>query len=250
MIYEKTCRVGARDTDPFHQCRPSSIMDFLQEAATEAAVELHISREEMIRRYHSFWMLARIWYRLDQPIYWNDAITVRTWHRGGKGVSMYRDFDLLRNGEPVGEAVSLWVLADVDTRKLARLSHVGEFSGTSGGECCKEKRLTKLRVPVSLKPAGERLIRYSDADVNGHANNVRYADFACDALELQQLGAGRFVSSVRLGYLKECVPGETIRLSAGQEDGTWYVQGDGGEAGVRFDAALTLSPLDSSAGKA
>ena len=64
MYYENTYRVGARDVDPFNQCRPSSMMDFLQEAATEAAVELHVSREEMVARYHVFWMLARIWYRL------------------------------------------------------------------------------------------------------------------------------------------------------------------------------------------
>lgn len=43
MYYENTYRVGARDVDPFNQCRPSSMMDFLQEAATEAAVELHVS---------------------------------------------------------------------------------------------------------------------------------------------------------------------------------------------------------------
>ena len=50
MYYENTYRVGARDVDPFNQCRPSSMMDFLQEAATEAAVELHVSREEMVAR--------------------------------------------------------------------------------------------------------------------------------------------------------------------------------------------------------
>lgn len=243
MIYENTYRVGARDTDPFNQCRPSSLMDFLQEAATEAAVELHVSREEMLRNYNVFWMLARIWYRLDKPLFWNDAITVRTWHRGGKGVSMYRDFDLLRNGEPVGEAVSLWVLADWETRKLFRLSQIREFDSTSGGDRCKKRTLSKLRVPVSLKPAGDRLLRYSDADVNGHVNNVRYADFTCDALELHKLGSNSFVSSLQLGYLKECGPGEILRISAGQGENMWYVQGDGEEGNARFDGALTLSPL-------
>ena len=26
-------------------------------------------------------------------------------------------------------------------------------------------------------------MRYSDTDINGHVNNTRYADFACDALQ-------------------------------------------------------------------
>lgn len=101
MYYENTYRVGARDVDPFNQCRPSSMMDFLQEAATEAAVELHVSREEMVARYHVFWMLARIWYRLDRPVCWDERVTIRTWHRGSRGASMYRDFDLLMDGKPI-----------------------------------------------------------------------------------------------------------------------------------------------------
>lgn len=131
MYYENTYRVGARDVDPFNQCRPSSMMDFLQEAATEAAVELHVSREEMVARYHVFWMLARIWYRLDRPVCWDERVTIRTWHRGSRGASMYRDFDLLMDGKPIGEAVSVWVLADLDTHKLFRLGNVREFDDTS-----------------------------------------------------------------------------------------------------------------------
>ncbi|WP_195608668.1 acyl-[acyl-carrier-protein] thioesterase [Intestinimonas butyriciproducens] len=244
MYYENTYRVGARDVDPFNQCRPSSMMDFLQEAATEAAVELHVSREEMVARYHVFWMLARIWYRLDRPVCWDERVTIRTWHRGSRGASMYRDFDLLMDGKPIGEAVSVWVLADLDTHKLFRLGNVREFDDTSGGALCKEKLLPRLKVPVPLVPTQARALHYSDTDVNGHVNNVRYADFACDALEMQRLGQGRFVSSVQIGYLKECRAGETIRLSTGCENGTWYVQGDGEEGKPRFDAALTMSPLD------
>lgn len=157
---------------------------------------------------------------------------------------MYRDFDLLMDGKPIGEAVSVWVLADLDTHKLFRLGNVREFDDTSGGALCKEKLLPRLKVPVPLVPTQARALHYSDTDVNGHVNNVRYADFACDALEMQRLGQGRFVSSVQIGYLKECRAGETIRLSTGCANGTWYVQGDGEEGKPRFDAALTMSPLD------
>lgn len=244
MYFEETYRVGARDTDPFGLCRPSSLMDFLQETATKAAIALHASREEMIARYNAFWMLARAWYRLDQPVGWDDRLTIRTWHRGGKGVSMYRDFDILRDGAPIGEAVNVWVLAGLETRKLCRLAEIEEFDGTSGGALCKTRLLPKLRVPVQLGGGEVRALHYSDCDVNGHVNNVRYADFACDALHLQRLGAGRYVSSVQLGYLKECRAGESLTLSTGCRDGVWYVQGDGGEGKARFDAALTLSPLD------
>lgn len=244
VFYENTYRVGARDVDPLNQCRPSSIMDVLQEAATEAAVEIHASREEMGSRYHVFWMLARMWYRLDRPLRWGESITVRTWHRGSKGASMYRDFDLYQAGEHIGEAVSIWVLADLDTHKLFRLANVEEFEATSGGALCKDKLLPKLKIPVPLSPAGVRILRYSDTDINGHVNNVRYADFTCDALHMQRLGMGNFVSSMQIGYLNECRAGETLQLATGCGDGVWYVLGDDEAGKARFSASLTLSPLD------
>ena len=243
MYYEDTYRVLARDVDPFNQCRPSSVLNLLQEAATRAAVELHVSRDEIMQRYQSFWMLIRMWYRLDKPLYWDEELTVRTWHRGGEGVSMYRDFDLYRGGERIGEAVSTWVIADRNTHRPRRLSDMEELHQTTGGELCKSVRLHKVRMPAQLTVREERLLHYSDADINGHVNNVRYADFACDAIHLEQAGEGKFVSSFQVSYLKECRPGETIALSAAQEDGIWYVRGADDEGTERFTAALTLKNI-------
>ncbi len=240
MYFEDTYRVGARDTDPFNQCRPSSILNFLQEAATDAAAELHVSRDEIIANYNCFWMLARIWYRLDKPLYWDDKLTVRTWHRGGKGVSMYRDFDLYCNGEHIGEAVSVWVLADMDTHKLKKLTEVEEFKLTTGGDLCKNIMLHRVRFPEKMTLTEKRLLHYSDCDVNVHVNNVRYADFACDAIRLDQAGEGKFVSSVQLSYLKECRAGETIDLFSGEKDGFLYVRGADSTEVDRFEAEISL----------
>ncbi len=240
-FYEMQCQVDSRDADPWYNCRPSGLLGVLQETATLAACELHASRDEMLSKYNLFWMLARMWYRLDEPLKWGEQLTVRTWHRGGRSASIYRDFDLYAGGRPVGEAVSLWVLADVDTHKLARISVVEEFRGTDGGALCKSRTLTRLRLPEQMEPAGQRTFRYSDLDMNGHVNNVKYADYVCDALHLEELGPDRFVSSLQVGYLAECRAGETVELYAGQAEGTRYVHGADGENRSRFDAALTVS---------
>ena len=246
-VYEREYRVDSRETDPWYNCRPSGVLGFLQEAATAAACALHASRDEMLDKYNAFWMLARVWYRLDEPLKWGDRLRIRTWHRGGRGASSYRDFDLFVNDAPVGEAVSLWVLANAQTHKLVRMAGIEECQGTDGGALCKTRLLNKVRMPPDMTCAGTRSFRYSDLDVNGHVNNVRYADIVCDALHLERMGAERFVSSLQVGYQAECRVGETVDLTTGSDGGAQYVHGADGAGKTRFDAMLTLSDL---AGKA
>lgn len=243
VFYEADHRVDSRDLDLFGHCRPSALMGWLQEAATLAACELHASRDEMLERYHAFWMLARIRYTLKRPLLWNEVVHIKTWHRGGKAAVMYREFDLTVGDKLVGQALSSWVLADLDTRKLLRLADVAEFQDTSGGSLCRRDVLRGLKLPDTLSAAGTRRMNYSDTDVNGHVNNIHYADFACDALELERTGAGSFVSSLRLSYLAECMAGETLTLYRGGQDGQLYAAGRGKEGKERFDAVLTLDKL-------
>ena len=239
-VYEDNYRVDSREVDPWYTCRPSGVLGILQEAATGAACALHVSRDEMLDKYGLFWRLARIWYRLDRPLKWDETVHVRTWHRGGRGAATYRDFDLFVNDQPVGEAVSLWVLADGQTHRLGRASRVEEFKGTDGGTLCKSMLLGKLHLPEQMEPVDRRVFHYSDMDVNGHVNNVRYADFICDALRMEHLGAERFVSSMQVGYLAECQPGEEILLSAGNQEETYYIHGADEMGKSRFDGAVTL----------
>lgn len=243
VFYESDFRVDSRDTDLFGHCRPSAILGFLQESATQAACALRFSREEMLEQYNAFWMLARIRFELKRPLLWDETLRIKTWHRGDRAAMMYREFDLFVGDEPVGQALSAWVLANQDTRKLMRLGNVKELVGTDGGSLRRTDKLLKLKVPEDLAPVGQRRLNYSDTDVNGHINNVRYADFACDALELEQAGRGKFVSSLRVSYLAECMAGETIDLLRGTHDGQLYVAGRGKEGKERFDAILTLDKL-------
>ena len=244
MYFEGGYPIDSRDVDPWNHCKPSGLMGILQEAAVAAACELHASRPEMMEKYNLFWMLARMWYRLDRPLKWNETLSIRTWHRGGSGASSYRDFDLFVDGKPVGEAVSVWVLADADTHRLARMSKIEEFQGTDGGELCKDKSLSRFKLPQEMAAADHRAMHYSDTDINGHVNNVRYADFICDAIRMDQLGQDFYVSALQVDYLAECMAGETITLFTGERDGLRYVRGADAAGKSRFEGAVTLTPLD------
>ena len=48
-VYEMDYRVNSRDVDLFNQCRPSAVLGFLQEAATQAALALGVSGPQIGR---------------------------------------------------------------------------------------------------------------------------------------------------------------------------------------------------------
>ena len=240
VYYDYKVSVDSRDVAGGRCCRPSALLGYLQEAATEAAETRGFGRDRMLERYGAFWMLARVWYRLERPLRWKEELTIRTWHRGGKGASMYRDFDLYAGDRQVGEAVSLWALARLEDRKLMRMGQVAELEGTDGGALCKNILLTRVRLPEGLESVERRLMHYSDTDINGHVNNTRYADFACDAIRAELLPRGCFVSSLQIGYTAECRPGEIIEMCVGQEGERRFVHGVDEAGKTRFDAVLIL----------
>ena len=238
VFFEHEIRLNGLDVDGRDQCKASAMLNHLQNAATLAAEDGGFSREALVERYGAFWMLARSWYRLSRPLRYEDKLTIRTWHRGGRGAIMYRDYDILANGQPVGEAVSGWVLASVDSHKLVRLSAIPELEGTGGGPLCKTMTLAKLRQPGDLREVERRPMRYSDSDLNGHVNNTRYADFACDAVGMEALPQDRYLAELRIGYLAECRPGEVLTIQTSGLGDSRFVRGIDAQGKPRFETAL------------
>ena len=243
-FYQDTYPIDTRDMDLFSHCRPSALLGHLQEGATQAAAAMGLSHRESTEKYNAFWMLVRLRYELYRPIRWGEQLTVKTWHRGARAAMTYREFDLLVGEETVGRALSGWVLASWEGRQLLKLGELKELTDTDGGSLCRKDTLHRPKAPKRLTSVGLRRLNYSDTDINGHINNTRYADYACDALPLEQLGRGKYVSALQIDYLHECMPGETLELLIGEtEEGGWYVAGRDGAGQERFDALVTLSDL-------
>lgn len=243
LYYDHYVTVDSRDVDGSGSCRPSALLGHLQEAATLAAEAGGFGRDILLKECGAFWMLARMWYRLERPLHWGEEVRIRTWHRGGKGAMMYRDFDLFVGDECVGESVSGWVLADLKSRKLVKMSSVSVLQGTEGGEFCKSRTLAKIRMPGEMIAAEPRRMRYSDTDINGHVNNTRYADFSCDALEMEKLRKDQFLSEIQLGYLAECYAGEILSMWIGGEGDAHFVKGTDREGSARFETKIVFRAI-------
>ncbi len=239
---EKSYVVDSRDVDLFGMLRPSALLGDLQDMATAHAAELGMPRELLVERYHAFWMLARSWYHLDAPILAGQTLTVRTSHRGAGGAVVYRDFDLEVNGRPVGEAVTAWVVARLDTRSMIRPDHVEEIVRSAVPEKTKTKTLGKLKAPENLTQLEVRRVRYSDTDINGHMNNARYVDVACDAIAYERM-QDQYLSDVRINYLKECFAGQDLHVLGARTEQGWFIRGADAKGDAHFDMTLAFASV-------
>ena len=227
-FYEMELRVDSRDVDLFNQCRPSALLGLLQEAATQAALALGVSGPELLEKYNCLWMVTRSWAELDAPLRWNDMVRVKTWHRGVSGVSSYRDFDIFREGKPVGQGVMQWVMVDADSRQLYRMKDLTEFQGTDGGGLNKSVKLRRVPLPDAFDGRARRDLRYSDTDINGHVNNIHYLDYALEALPQEVFD--HLPDTVEVVYRRQILLGASIRcLYSVTEDGQHQVEIQSGQ---------------------
>lgn len=236
-MLEQNFTITSTEVDAYGNCRPAALLQFFQDLATDHADRLDMGRDYLTREYHAVWMLARVWYRLDRPLHMGETVTIRTWHRGAGGLIVYRDFDLTVDGKPVGEAVSAWIVADIESRKMLRPTGVEHIASAPVPETVKDRQLKLIRTPKEREYRYTKTVRYSDLDINGHMNNTKYADVLIDALTPEEL-RGRFIAEMQLNYSQECLPGESMDICRQLEEDRCYIDGCGGDGARRFEAIL------------
>ena len=216
--------------------KPSFLWNIMQDAATVHAEALHIGPLDL----RIVWVLSRMTARLARPLLPYERLRCETWCPGIKGASWYRSFSFFVDNKPVGDAQSMWVTLDPETRRIVRpgaFPEAEQYLHTSRGELFAP--LPKLSCDnVRLHHVHE--VRYSDLDVNNHVNNVRAVELISDALDLYKQPG--FVSELQVNYTAETACGESLSLLTGTADSARYIRGEA-DGKTRFEALATLSPL-------
>ena len=184
-------------------------------------------------------LLSRIAMRIHRCPKAGDVLTVTTWENGVKGAHMQRVFEMVDQQERLCVSIkSDWVLVDPISRKILRPA---SFTAKPLMTCEKEidcPEPKKILLPKEgLETLGERLIRWSDLDGNGHLFSGNYGDVIWDALpeDLQEKVPKEFY----INYSKEATLGETLQLLGCREADGYRMEGIG-PAGTCFTCACVF----------
>lgn len=210
------------DTDASWRLKPTSFMNLAQEAAGLHAVHLGFGYDDLIVN-NTAWILSRVHIEfLDTPK-WRENITLTTWHKGLNRLFYLRDFILTdENGKERVKATTSWLVLNLETRRLVRDPQLME-EGTVNLENAIETPADKVQLPKDVKPvlAFEHVVGYSDVDMNGHANNAMYMQWAMDAVDYD-IASARPVRELTINFNHETKAGDSValyRYVVEQEDG-------------------------------
>ena len=213
-------------TDQDARLRPAAFMDMAQEIAYWAASELGFGYDTLHIHHHA-WVLTRMHVHFGHSLRWRDPAVLYTWHKGSEGPFYLRDFELMGpDGKPAVQATSSWVVMDEQTRRLVRPEQLREqlHLDYEVGSAI-EAPAPKLPPPPSLTPTlqpAQRVV-YSDLDILGHTNNVRYAVWAMDCLPLEL--ARRPMKDLYINFNKETTFGDTVQLQSLETEDSFWVEG-------------------------
>ena len=211
-LYTKNYKVEINHVDFKGDLKLSSLFTYCQDIAGLHAENLGMGRKVLYEQYGVIWVLVRV--RVDIIKYpkYRDIITIETWPQEPSRMGFDRDFLVKdKEGNILAKAVSTWVVIDVESRKLVRTKAVYTGYPPVIDERAIDCKLGHLKSSGELEMAYERIVRYSDIDVNEHLNNAKYLDFIMDSFTLEE-HKNFDVKSIEISYSNEALSGETIGI--------------------------------------
>ncbi len=235
MKFSKHFQTCWHDTDACRQVRPSQLVVYMQEASNRHIASTGMSLDTLRDEKHLAFILSRIQIALYRPLSAYEDIEVQTWTCRGRGFSFPRCFRILRQGEIVAEAITLWALIGTEDRQFHRMEETGYVFEDE--EPLSLSVPARIRFPADcpLEHLGVRQIVYSDLDYNMHMNNTRYPDMLCDFMPLSEVGAIRGIS---LSYLHEAAFGDKVTILSAKAGGSRYFRTVNEEGTVCLEAQI------------
>ena len=205
LVWTEPFRIRATEVGPDERATVLALADLLQEAAGEHARAS--GREHFdLEAGRGTWVLARMRLAVARRPALREAVTVETWPSAYEGVRVHRDFLLRGEGGAVDvRATSVWFVIDVARRRPVRLP---PSMHTFGPPADHERALDvgdPPEAPASVEAEQAFAVRHADLDRVGHANNVRFLEWALEAA-----GGADGLREIDVAYRAEAVLGDRV----------------------------------------
>ena len=135
------------------------------------------------------WVLSRLAIEMDEMPREYDRFYVETWVESAMRFFTNRNFRVVSEDDQkvYGYGRSIWAMIDTETRQPCNLLDINDGALTEWVETDKQNPMEKLsRVKMGDQAQRVRSLEtsYSDVDINGHINSVKYIEHVLDLWDL------------------------------------------------------------------
>lgn len=164
------------------------------------------------------WVLSRLMIEMKRMPTEEDTLSIETWVEDVGNVFTTRNFHLSDGaGETIGYATSSWAIINLKSRRSASLENLTLMQDFIVPESTPIGK--PVRIPNSNgEVANTFTVKYSDIDINGHANTLHYVRWISDCFSLD-FYREHFIRRFEINFLQELMYGDEgeVRREAGTE---------------------------------
>lgn len=160
------------------------------------------------------WVLSRMAIEFEELPKQYEHFEIDTWVENVYRLFTDRNFAIRNHeGRIIGYARTVWAMIGVQSRKPLDLTTL--YNGTISAYSCTERecpieKTGRFKMLVT-EPALSYTARYSDIDINGHVNSMRYIEHVMDLFDLDYLRKHQLFR-LEIAYVSESYCGDILEL--------------------------------------
>lgn len=216
-IWESTVKVRAFDVDSKDRLKVNAIIDYFQDAASNDAERLKFGYSDFIPKGLT-WVLS--WAKFEFINYpkFMDEIKIQSWGKKQHKLHSIRDYLLLDfNDNIICRGTSAWLLLDVKSFRPKILTQLFPEIKMFDSKDALFDLPQKIIPPGNLEKKYSTQIRYSDIDLNQHANNAKYIELMLDCFN-KEFHQEHTIANLTVAFNAESKFDDKIQLSSGLID--------------------------------
>jgi acyl-ACP thioesterase len=215
FVWTEPFRVRAYEVGPDERARVLALCDYVQEAAGEHAASAGVETFALADGPGT-WILSRLRFEIAGRPPMRSRVRVVTWPAAQDGLRAERDFELRDDADAVlMRGTSTWVVMSVARRRPVRLPDAISTFGPADRPRALPPPDAEPSAPETVTAEARFTVRTSDLDRVGHANNVRFAEWALEAAERLSPGT---LAGLDLAFRAEAVAGDVVVSTVGPGD--------------------------------
>lgn len=214
--------------EPFHsdfmgRLTLSVLGNHLLNCAGQHATDRGFGMARLNEEEHT-WVLSRMTIEFEDLPKQYESFEIDTWVESVYRLFTDRNFQLRnKDGHTIGYARTVWAMIGMKSRKPIDLMSLYDgliLSYNYPENPCPIEKPSRIKV-TAREPKDSFVAHYSDIDINGHVNSIRYIEHVMDLFSLDYLRSHKLYR-FEIAYVSESYCGDKLNLFVSKEEDEIY----------------------------